>query len=264
MKLSDLLTRACCSSTRFLKRNSSTILTCIGSAGVIVTAVVAVKATPTALTLLKEAKEEKGEDLTPLETIVTAGPAYIPSAVIGVSTIACIFGANVLNKRHQASIMSAYALANTAYKDYRNKVKEMLGDDTDRNIRAAIALDKRNDIDCWVPGYTSMPTKGEKILFYEEYRQGYFEASVEAVQSAEYHFNRNFAMRGYANINEFYDFLGLDHTDEGDILAWSCDRLMDEYEAVWIDFDHELVTMEDGLECYIIHMPIPPVAYDGC
>ena len=48
------------SSKLFLKRNSSTILTVVGATGVIATSVMAVKATPKALTMIEKAKEEKG------------------------------------------------------------------------------------------------------------------------------------------------------------------------------------------------------------
>ena len=46
-------------SQRFLSKNSATILTCVGAAGVIATTVTAVKATPKAIKLLEKAKEEK-------------------------------------------------------------------------------------------------------------------------------------------------------------------------------------------------------------
>ena len=97
----------------FFKRNGSFILTCIGAVGVVATSVTAVKATPKAIKLIEKREQEKGEKLTVLETIKVAGPAYIPSLAIGVSTIACIFGANGLNKKQQASIMRAYALLDT-------------------------------------------------------------------------------------------------------------------------------------------------------
>lgn len=255
----NLMQKTTCNATRFMKRGAPTFLTCLGATGVVLTAISAVRATPKALELLDAAKEEKGEDLTKKEVILIAGPAYIPSLALGASTIACIFSANLLNKRHQAAITSAYALVDTAYKDYRNKVKEMLGNDTDRNIRAAIALDKRDEeIHAYVPGYHSLGSRGEKHLFYEEHRAGYFEATIEDVKDAEYHLNRNFSMRGYACLNEFYDFLGLEHTKEGDILGWDCTRLIEEYEATWIDFDHEIVNLDDNLECCIIHTPIAP------
>ena len=46
-------------SKRFLRKNASTILTCIGGVGVIATTVMAVKATPKAMQLIKAAEEKK-------------------------------------------------------------------------------------------------------------------------------------------------------------------------------------------------------------
>lgn len=83
----------------FWKKNGSTILTCAGAVGVVGTTVLAVKATPKAMELIKMAEEEKGEKLTKTEVFKTAGPAYIPTALVGVGTLACVFGANVLNKK---------------------------------------------------------------------------------------------------------------------------------------------------------------------
>lgn len=95
---------------RQLYRSSPTILTVVASVGVVTTTIMAVRATPKAIKILKEAELEKGEDLSKLEIIRAAGPIYIPSVLLGVSTIACIFGANALNQKKQASLMSAYAM----------------------------------------------------------------------------------------------------------------------------------------------------------
>ena len=123
----------------FFKKNSSTILTCIGAIGVAATAVMAVKATPKAIAMLDKAKEEKGEELTKLETFKVAAPAYIPATVVGVSTIACIFGANILNKKQQASLMSAYALVDNYYKEYKNSlIVWSLGEGTTMDLVGSI------------------------------------------------------------------------------------------------------------------------------
>lgn len=268
MKGKQFLQRLCHKSGSYLKHNSSTILTVIGAVGVIATAVAAVKATPKALRVLEEAKEEKGEELTKTEVVLNVGPAYIPALLIGTSTIACIFGANVLNKRQQATIASAYAFVDRSYKDYRNKVKELLGEETDNRIRDAIMQDK---LDCdenkagYAPGLRELDVNsGEKVLFYEEHLGKYFEASIERVKNAEYHLNRNFALRGFASLNEFYAFLGLeDRTEYGDEFGWDISRLIEEYDQPWIDFNHRLTKVtEDGLECYYIEFPIPPEIED--
>ena len=134
----------------FLKRHSSTILTMIGAIGVVATAVIAVKDTPKALRILDEAEQEKGEELTVKEKIGTAGPVYIPAIAVGVSTIACIFGANTLNKRNQAALMSAYALLDRSYKDYKRKVSDIYGEDANKKIIEEVAkeeLEPRDDTD---------------------------------------------------------------------------------------------------------------------
>ena len=143
---------------RFLKKNSSTILTCVGAVGVVGTAVTAVKATPKALDILAEATEEKGEELTKVEKFKVAGPVYIHSVLIGTATIACIFGANILNKRQQGALMSAYALLDNSYKQYKGKVKELYGEEVDTHIKKEIVKDKYKELD--------ISLDDEKILFY--------------------------------------------------------------------------------------------------
>jgi len=234
----------------FLKRNSSTILTCIGAAGVVATSVMAVKATPKAMLLLEEAKEKKGEDLTKLEVVKTAAPAYIPSVIIGASTIACIFGANVLNKHRQASLMSAYALLDNSYREYRNKVEELYGEETDNRIISEIAKDNYKEDDA--------PSNDEKQLFFDYYSIRYFESTMEDVLRAEYTFNKNFVENGYASLNDFYKSIGLEPLGSGFDVGWSLRAGKALYGYSWIDFEHEKAVMDDNLECYIITMPNPP------
>lgn len=244
----------------FLKKNTSTILTCAGAAGVIATTVMAVQATPKALTLIKEEEAIKGGDLTKLEKVKVAGPTYIPAAITGVATIACIFGANVLNKRYQASLISAYALLDTSFKDYKRKLKELYGQETHNNIIDSLTIEKAENVNV-TGAYFSMDcdlsiedNDGSEKLFYDEFSNRYFEATIEQVISAEYHLNRNYTLRGYSVLNELYEFLGLETTDNGSVLGW---MPTDEGEY-WIDFNHRKVVMDDGLECYIIEMPFEP------
>lgn len=235
----------------FLKRNSSTILTCVGAAGVIATTLTAVKATPKALMLLEEAKQEKGEDLTKLEKVKIAGPVYIPTAVLGVSTLACIFGANVLSHRGQASLMSAYALVDNGYKDFKKKVNELYGEDAGSKVRAAIAKDKYEENP--VP-----PVEDGKRLYYDYYSERYFEATPYAVKRAEYEVNKTLVMDDGVYLNEWYSQLGLEPLDHGWDFGWNTCANMDAYWQTWIDFHHEKVVMDDGLECIIISFAQEP------
>lgn len=235
----------------FFHRNGSTILTCIGGVGVVATSVMAVRATPKALLLLEQAEEEKGEELTVTEKIVVAGPSYVPAILTGLGTIACIFGANVLNQRNQAALASAYALLDRSYKDYKAKAKELYGEEGDQKIREEVAIDKYED-----EGFTP---SDDKILFYDDFSGRYFEATPEQVHNAEYKVNRELILRDYVYLNEFYDWMGLEHVKAGDVLGWSRGANMSEYWQEWIDFAHHKVVMDDGLECCIVTILTEPM-----
>lgn len=235
----------------YLKQRSPLILTCVGSIGVIATAAMAIKTTPKAVYLIDEAECEKHEKLTKMEVITVAGPAYIPTVLVGAATIACIFGANILNRRQQAAITSAYILLERTYKDYKNKIVELYGKDGLQKVHTAIVKDKYDESKI-------QPKDPETCIFYEEHYGKLFERTMLEVQDAEYRINRKFALEGEASLNDFFEFLGLEPTKSGNMLGWSQEASYDFYNYSWIEFEHELVTMDDGMECYMINMPFEP------
>lgn len=239
---------------RQLYRSSPTILTVVASVGVIVTTITAVRATPKAVKLLKEAELEKGENLTKVEIIRVAGLSYIPSALLGISTIVCIFGANALNQKKQASLMSAYVMLNESYKQYRKSAKIVYGEDADDKIHVEMAKDAMVATYDW--GYQvynmDMDSESERLLFYDLSSKKYFRTTMAAVLNAQYHVNRNLAIRGDCSLNEYLSFLGVEGIDGGDDLGWDISYMVEEMDCYWLDFDNYKSTLEDGLECIII------------
>lgn len=236
----------------FLKKNASTILTCAGGVGVVATAVLAVKATPKALERIETAKKEKGEPLSKWETVQVAGPAYIPAVVTGVSTVACIFGANILNKRQQAALMSAYAFLDNSYKEYKAKVGEVYGEEANAHIKEEIVRDKYIDDEIHLEDTN-------KELFYDMFSERYFESTMADVIKAEYEINKKISNFGGAYVNEFYELLDIPQLDYGTSMGWSTGSLMSIKWNQWLDFEHKKVTMDDGLECCIITMAVEPM-----
>lgn len=245
----------------YLKRSSPTILTCVSAIGVVATSVLAVKATPKAIMLIEKAEMEKSLNLRPddesvdvqlsnIEVIRSTWKCYIPAALIGVSTIVCIFGANSLNKHNQASLTSAYAILNESYKQYRKAANEVYGEDADSNIMVEAARKTYVSADGIYLFDPDLDSEDERILFYDSHSQRYFTSTMPTVLNAQYHLNRNFALRGSTTLNEFYDFLGIDRTDHGDDIGWTDDFI--DSGMLWIDFKNTYTKMEDGMECYII------------
>jgi hypothetical protein len=248
------------SKTKLLRGRTPTILTVVAALGVVTTMVLTAKAVPKAEKRKAEAEEEKGEELTKLETAVAIAPAYIPTVLVGASTIACIFGIGVFSHKSQASLASAYALLDTSYKEYKGKLKELYGEEAHQKILEAIAVEKAEHM------YLTAATFGtscdlsldentsEPVWFFEENGNCLFQATIEQVIQAEYHFNRNYVLRGYANLGELYQFLGLPSDELKDTMWWTvCDELY------WVDFNHRKKEI-DGKMCYFIETPFSPRA----
>lgn len=253
-----------------LKKATPTILTCISAAGVVVTVALAVKATPKALKQVETAKKAKtmqnGEKLTRMETIGACWQCYVPTAITGIATIGCIFGANALNRRQQASLVSAYALVSRSYNRYKQKVKEFYGEEAHKKIMKSLAVETSTKPPLYAGGLVGTSSLGfedaneEELLFYDAISERYFQATISQVLQAEYHLNRNFALSGgFITLNQFYEFLGIDGVPGGDNVGW-----MVSDGLYWVDFDHQKTVVDDGLngevECYIIDAPFPPVS----
>lgn len=215
---------------RKLKKFSPTVLSCAGAAGVVGTSVLAVKATPKALRKIRADSRKAHNDpdaYTKLEAFQSAWIYYVPSVVMGAATMICIFGANILNKHQQAAITSAYALLNDAYQDYKDKLKELYGEDAHRKIMEAIAVEKADDMyiaSTGLLGGSSLDfgehDPEDNRLFYDSFSKRYFESSINRVIQAEYYLNRDFAIGGYRSVNDFYEFLGIEPISGGDEIGW--------------------------------------------
>ena len=228
-----------------ITKHSPEILTGIGIAGMITTTVLAVKATPKAIRLIEEAKEEKGEDLTKAETVKTCWKAYIPAAAICVASTACLIGASSVSIRRNAMLATAYKLSETAFSEYKEKVVETIGDEKEKIVREKVSEEriKKNPL-----------TKNEIIMtdygdtqFYETLSGRYFKSDIEQIKKVVNYLNKDMLqdMFGTISLNEFYDELELERIDLGDELGWRVDKGLIE-----IDFTSKIA--DNGKPCIVL------------
>lgn len=240
----------------FIKKNASTILTCMGVVGVFVTTVMAAKATLKVLEALEDGEKKKGEKLTKWEKVNVASPVYIPTVITGMATIACVLSSNIINKRQQAALVSAYALLDSSYREYRKKVEELNGEKAGEQIRAEITKDK-------YAGNSEL-SEDDNELFFDFYSGRYFESTKEMVMRAQYEINRAMSVDGVVSINEYYALLGLEQKPEYELVGWSRRQIEKMHLCPWIDFNYEDVTIDEeseesgGVECIIIYLVIEP------
>lgn len=233
-----------------MKKHSPEILTGIGIAGMITTTVLAVKATPKALILIEREKKKQDLDkLMPVETVKIAWPCYIPAAVTGVMSIACLIGASSVNVRRNAALATAYALSETALKEYRDKIKETIGDKKEQSVRDAIAKDRieRNP----VSNREIIITERGNSLCYDVVSGRYFRSDIDKIKKIANELNRRMLDEMDVSLNDFYYEIGLSNTKLGNDLGWNIND-------GFIDFNFSSQLADDGTPCLVIDYSIAP------
>ena len=229
-----------------LSKHSPEILTGLGIAGMVTTTVLAVKATPKALRIIEDYEECilcDHEKIKPVDAVRITWKCYIPAAVTGTISIACLIGASSVNVRRNAALATAYKLSETALMEYREKVVETIGEKKEKTIKDAIAKDyveknpvKQNEI--------VITGKGDTLCCDKLFGR-YFKSDMDKLKKIENELNRRMRNENYISLNEFYYEVGLDGVDAGDLLGWNIDR-----GYIDLDFSSQLAT--DGTPCLVV------------
>lgn len=276
-----------------LKKQSPHIFFVAGVAGAVISTVLACRATLKLSETLDEIqsdvetakKRNNALDTLPLELERTAdgyrqdltyvyargavklGRLYGPSILIGVASITALTGSHVQLTRRNAALMAAYTAIQTAFDEYRERVREELG------------AEKESDL------YQSMTTKtvvgddGEekkvKVVDgskYSLYAKFFDESSVHWKKDPEYNrlyiqCQQNYAndllkSRGHVFLNEVYDMLGVDRTQAGQVVGWIWNGEGDNYITFGI-FEAENARFVNGTErSILLDFNVDGVIYD--
>ena len=143
-----------------IQKKSPELLVAAGIAGVVVSAVMACKATIKASEVAEETKdtideiheiEEQGvtragnaysvddakKDLTTtyLQTGVKYAKLYAPSVILGAASITCIVASHRVLKKRNIALAAAYTTLDKSFKEYRGRVMERFGEQVEKEIR---------------------------------------------------------------------------------------------------------------------------------
>ena len=241
-------------------KHSPEILTGVGIAGMITTTILAVKATPKALMLIKEEKLFKEKEaheggmftedkesvfkLTPLEVVKATWKCYIPAAVTGSLSVASLICASSTNARRNAALATAYSLSETALKEYREKVVETIGEKKEQVVLDKIAKDKidRNPV---VNNEVIITERGN-TLCYDTISGRYFKSDPDMLKRVENELNRRMIDEMYVSLNEYYYEIGLNGTSVGHDLGWNIDK-------GYLDISFSSRLAENDVPCIVIN-----------
>lgn len=255
-----------------MKSESASLMAIAAVAGVIGTVVLAVKATPKAMQIIEKESwkrhEECEEPMTKKDIVKSAWKEYIPTAIVGAITIALIFGSNASNKHKLASLTGACALLKEGHKRYSDKIRELYGNAVHDKIKEDISVEDAKKTE--ILGYDMVPMNDmvfspddeTEILMYENLSGlpgagRYFKTTPSRVMVAEMNLNRNFVIGAEPDLNEFYEYLGLEPLKtgglDGSVIGWDTSG-----GYYWVDFKHIRQETDDGLVYYVLHTPYTP------
>ena len=156
---------------------------------------------------------------------------YGPSVSLGVASIAAILSGHGMLRKRNAALVAAYGVLESAFENYRSRVREEFGED--------------KDLEIWRGERTVTTGKGEKkevamvwdeTLVVSPYARIFRPwthpdgGSTQWDDNADYNLiflnaqeryaNQRLQARGHLYLNEVYEALGFEHSDEGAVVGW--------------------------------------------
>lgn len=145
---------------------------------------------------------------------------YIPAISVGVITAVAIIGSNRISANRNVALISAAAIGERAFQEYREKTAEALSKPKERKIQDDVAQDhvvqKKTEYDTLVT-----KLKEGDVLCLETYTGRTFISTAEKIHRAENDANRECLHEGYIALNAFLGHLGLPYTDAGEAVGWN-------------------------------------------
>lgn len=237
---------------RAARKHSPEILTGIGIAGWFTTTILVAKATPKAIALVEEMKEDKmenEEECKPIDVVKAGWKPYIPAVITGAASTACLIGASSVSAKRHAALTAAYEISRTALVEYKDAVVETVGEKKAQQVNDAVAkkhVEENQPIEQNV-----ILTERGNTLCYDVISGRYFKSDKGRIQQSINELNKNLLEENYISLNDFYYALGLPCNKLGNELGWnSNDGLID------LTFSSQLT--EDGTPCLVVDYHVAP------
>lgn len=272
VEIMNTMSRAFSKASFQVKKHSPEILIISGVVGAVASAVMACKATLKVESVIDDAKAKMdrvhesaehgatpvGMDYSPedarkdtvivyTQTGIKLAKLYGPSVALGALSIASIFASNNIMRNRNVALAAAYATIDQSFKDYRKRVVEQLGKETDWALKHNIKAEKVSDTvtdeksgkekkvqktafvvsPSDISGYArffekyTMDEKGNSIL--NPHWEPNNEYNLMFIKARENYANNVLKAKGRLFLNEVYQMLGFPATKAGQMVGWVYD-----------------------------------------
>lgn len=197
---------------KFASKNAPALLIGTGAAGMLVTVVLAIKATPKAEKHIEEKKKELGVDeLSKKDTVKACWKDYIPVAVGTVVSEGCIIAGAIAGEKKAAGLLTMYTISEKALGDYKDAIADTLTKTKKSEVDAKVAEKNVNeDVQKYPDLYERVPEG--MTVFIDGCTKQHFVSTIPSVKAAFAEVNEKAAEEtGWRDLNDIlYAFKELD------------------------------------------------------
>lgn len=242
-------------------KNSPEILMVVGAVSVVAGTVLACRQTLKCDDILEDHKEkldriaevveEYGDEYTDVERRKDVTKVYantglkivktysVPFALVGAGIVSMVLAKNITHKRYIAALTALNGVTE-AFHNYRERVREAFGIDTDKAMLTGGHIEKKVPVIVTDDDGSEKVVKQDTVVIDGEPHDisiyaRFFDASCSQWEkNAEYNLNFLKNQERYANdvlktrghlfLNEVYDMLGFDHSQAGSLVGWIYDE----------------------------------------
>ena len=245
-----------------IKKHSPEILLAAGTVGVVVSGVMACKATLKVNEILDESKqqidtihsvaadpnmaekytaEDNKKDLAIVytQTAVKMIKLYGPSVGLGVVSLGCMIGSNRILSKRNVALAAAYTAVDKSFKEYRSRVVERFGKQLDKELRYNIKAKEVEEVSKDENGHEVVKkevvdvidddpnTYSPYSIVFDDGNEGWDpdpERTKFFLIQQQNWANERLKAKGHLFLNEVYDMLGARRTKAGAQVGWVYDE----------------------------------------
>lgn len=159
---------------------------------------------------------------------------YSPAVGFGIFGISCVLGGHGILRKRNAAIGAAYGLVSSQFKEYRDRVKEQLGEDKDRQFLYGLKEETITVEETDENGKTKKVKKTVEVVDpasgISKYAKIFDDSNhkwqndpflnLAFLKDTQCWFNDKLRVNGVVFLNEVYDVLGFPRTSEGQLVGW--------------------------------------------
>lgn len=243
MNISQIATRLSGKTKLFLGNKGPSIMTVAGVSGLIATNILTVHATLKAEKKFPELKariqdaKSKSQDLDESEKetarrlmkVYADNTAdlikiYWPSIMLGSVSTGFVFSAHRIMVKRNASLVAAYSALDVAYRAYRRRVAEAVGEEKELVLYRGIRIKNgtgEDGLPCEIDWTDVLPSPYAR--FFDEYNPHWSktpEYNMLFLRSQQQWANDRLHAYGFIFLNEVYEALGMERSQAGQVVGW--------------------------------------------